>query len=181
MKDLLLRLTALSLALAVVSCSAIEKGRNAKVEGNPFSTRAAAEDVEKKTAEGESADGESAQANAEAASAEETALLEKAEPTAEQQEAARELLGRSDATGEAIPEPEPVSTSPDAVAEPTSRKAPPGGLRLGGIAPTEDSAAEGVAPGANSVEQHGLRSPKLPNKLPMNIDGKLESDSATGS
>ncbi len=100
-----------------------------------------------------------------------------ATPTAEQQEAALRVLRGGDP-----PQPAPATLGnvPDQPAGSTVDSGPalppPGGLRMGGIAPTEDPASSTDAPphGANQVELHGLRSPKLPDKLPMDIDGKLQ-------
>lgn len=51
-------------------------------------------------------------------------------------------------------------------------------LRMGQYAPPEEAVSSGDArpPRPNRVEQHGFRSPALPTKLPMDINGKLTGD-----
>ncbi len=93
-------------------------------------------------------------------------------PTEAQQQAAQEML----LTGFA-PTDDLVSTAfPDEVND-APPALPAGKLRMGSILPQEDPASVGDAPAptANSVELRGLRSPKMPSKLPMGIDGKLQS------
>ena len=50
------------------------------------------------------------------------------------------------------------------------------GLRMGRFAPPEEaaSAGENANPTPNAAEQRGLRSPKLPRKLPLSIDGQTQ-------
>ncbi len=93
-------------------------------------------------------------------------------PTEAQQKAAQEML----LTG-FVPTDDLVSTAfPDAVND-APPALPAGKLRMGSILPQEDPASVGDAPAptANTVELRGLRSPKMPSKLPMGIDGKLQS------
>lgn len=47
---------------------------------------------------------------------------------------------------------------------------------MGRFAPPEEaaSAGESAAPAPNAAEQRGLRSPKLPRQLPLNIDGQTK-------
>ncbi len=104
-----------------------------------------------------------------------------AEPTAAQQAAARKLLNETATTPSTestpTPTPTPTPTTSTTPTTPTPTGLPPvGGLRMGGIAATEEaaSATSAPAPGSNQVELRGLRSPKLPDSLPMDIDGKLQ-------
>ncbi len=106
-------------------------------------------------------------------------------PTAEQQKAAEQLLEETPhaptaADNEGLP-PMLVSPAPETPPAPAvstnSVPLPGGGLRMGSIVPQEDPASVGDAPAptANSAERFGLRSPKMPSKLPMGIDGKIKN------
>ncbi len=116
---------------------------------------------------GEQPAAEGGQANPDDGSNKETAAP--IVPTAEQQAAAMKAIS----SGGEAPIPEPVA---DTGGTATTPLPPRGGLRMGGIAPVEDPASSSDAPahGANQVEMRGLRSPKLPGKLPMDINGKLQ-------
>ncbi len=103
------------------------------------------------------------------------------QPSAEQRQAAERLLAEAPKTA---PTKAPAAPAAPAVETPapvthiaSSPALPSGGLRMGSILPQEDPASAGNAlpPGANTVEIQGLRSPKMPTSLPMDIDGKLKS------
>ncbi len=181
-------LAVLSAAMLLASCSLIQKkgadgeqpvreaAKPASIVGNPFSTRGPKAPAKKDNAtEATAAETPAAETTAVATAGAETAAATDAPvPTAEQQAAARKLLAEQAAP---IPDPTAATATPQVnVVEGTP--APPrfsDGLRRGGIAPTEDpaSTADGATPGANSAEQRGLRSPKFPKGLPMDINGKL--------
>ncbi len=100
-------------------------------------------------------------------------------PTEEQQLAAQAILPESEKKQPAesqapIPAPE---EEPTPLADTAPSGFPQGGLRMGNILPQEDSASatDAPAPAANAAERFGLRSPKMPAKLPMGIDGKLQN------
>lgn len=76
-----------------------------------------------------------------------------------------------------VTEPEPIRVDePAPVVTVNNTSGIPGrsGLRMGRFAPPEEavSSQDTAAPQPNAAERHGLRSPKLPNSLPMDIDGK---------
>ncbi len=106
-------------------------------------------------------------------------------PTAEQQNAAEQILNETPLTPPAVnEESEPlmqVSPAPEnppaPAAAPATPTLPGGGLRMGSIVPQEEPASVGDAPppSLNAVELRGLRSPKMPSKLPMSVDGKLQN------
>lgn len=106
-------------------------------------------------------------------------------PTPEQQPAAEILPSE---TGESIlPAPvfPPMETSGDlptldtpsapSIPEPAATPLPSRSLRLGLFAPPEEAASAKETPALppNSVDLRGLRSPKLPGALPMDINGKI--------
>ncbi len=101
-------------------------------------------------------------------------------PTPEQQAAAMKALEKPSAPTTVSTTTAPVvvgtTTANDTPAPARPTLPPRGNLRMGIIAPEEDPASSSDAPAhsANLPEMRGLRSPKLPNKLPMNIDGKLQ-------
>ncbi len=163
-------LAALSAALFLASCSLTQQ----QVKDAPAGPPEAKTTKEAPPAPPEQ--GNKTPAAAEAAATGETAQDAAPAPTAEQQEAARQLLAEQ-ANSAPIPEPA-AATQDEAATLPTGSTAPPSGsLRMGRIAPLEEAAstAAGAAPGTNSAELRGLRSPKLPSGLPMNIHGKLNS------
>ncbi len=107
------------------------------------------------------------------------------QPSVEQRKAAEKLLAEEARAAKPAPAKKPAA--PAAAAEPapaaptlmaSSPTLPSGGLRMGSILPQEDPASTGDAPppSANAAERFGLRSPKMPSKLPMGIDGKLKSN-----
>jgi len=76
-----------------------------------------------------------------------------------------------------VTEPEPILVDePAPVVTVNNTSGIPGrsGLRMGRFAPPEEavSSQDAAAPQPNAAERHGLRSPKLPDSLPMDIDGK---------
>ena len=100
-------------------------------------------------------------------------------PTAEQQEAARQLMQEQKRKEEAkaakaseakkqAPAPEPVPV----VEEKQDLRST---LRMRRFAPPEEeiSRSDNDEPLPNSVELRGFRSPTMKSKLPMNIDGKI--------
>ncbi len=97
-------------------------------------------------------------------------------PTPEQQTTATELLQQAEIATPALVQPLfPTQAEPAAVPAPTGSGIPGrSGLRLGKFAPPEEAASTGetkaVTP--NSAEQHGLRSPALPTKLPLDVNGQ---------
>ncbi len=120
------------------------------------------------------ADAAAAEPNAEQA-ADSAAPREKTEapapvPTEEQQKAAEELLPDPAADAPTLDAPGPCDAA-------STSTLPSGGLRMGSITPQEDPASVGEAPPptANAAERFGLRSPKMPSQLPMNIDGKIQN------
>ncbi len=126
------------------------------------------------------ADAPAAEPNAEQAG-ETTASKEKKQeetpapvPSDEQQKAAEQLLTEA---SEAPAAPEADIPTPAEGGAPTP-SLPTGGLRMGSIILQEDPASTGDAPPptANAAERFGLRSPKMPGKLPMGIDGKLKTE-----
>ena len=96
-------------------------------------------------------------------------------PTAEQQATAEATLQESVtevvATGDTLSLPTAAPTY-----QSTSTIPGRSGLRMGRFAPPEEaaSAGESEAPAPNAAEQRGLRSPKLPRRLPLNIDGQTK-------
>ncbi len=103
-------------------------------------------------------------------------------PSAEQMESARNMMQEAQATparstnrAEAS-HAEPVNYVPAYVG---NSSGVPGrsGLRMGHFAPPEEavSTSENAAPLPNAAERHGLRSPSLPNTLPMSIDGRTNN------
>ncbi len=163
-------MAALSVSLFLVSCSLTQQQaqenaadspgdkKAAEITGNPFSTRARKAAPQKEVKE------------------EPEAEASLPVPTPEQQAAAESLMAETAKAAPTLPQeaeflqPEEFSPAPANIPP-----APSGGLRMGRMAPQEDpaSASDAPAPDANSVERHGLRSPKLPSGLPMNINGKL--------
>lgn len=122
------------------------------------------------------------------ASEKETSASEKEtsaiEPTPEQQQAAEKLLSTaelpeefSDDTQNVLPE---SLGDEEIIDEGTHATGIPGGrnLRMVQYTPPEEAAStENVrTPRPNRAEQHGFRSPLLPSKLPMDINGKLTSE-----
>ena len=116
------------------------------------------------------------------------------EPSAAQQQAARELLAsqpeqprRTPTAANNAPIPAPqaelVSTPGASAAVPTpamqvqpvgTPEAIPGSIRMGGFGPAAEPNSENLpTPGPNAVDMRGLRSPKLPGALPMSVDGKI--------
>ena len=103
-------------------------------------------------------------------------------PSAEQMESTRNMMQEAQATparstnrAEAS-HAEPVNYVPTYVG---NSSGVPGrsGLRMGHFAPPEEavSTSENAAPLPNAAERHGLRSPSLPNTLPMSIDGRTNN------
>ncbi len=191
------------LALILTSCSftqqkagssevaSPEAGPAVEIAGNPFSTRSrrvkpqAEESQKDKPAEEAAAAPASdapeltAEAPAEAPADAQLPAPEspQAAPTEAQQEAALQLLSENTHPA-ATPQPTAAEESSPEQAPAESVYYPAGrALRLGSIAPQEDpaSATDAPPPPANTVDMHGLRSPKLPTTLPMNINGKLNS------
>lgn len=161
--------------VAMVSCSSHQE---APTEATP-DVPAKAEAKEKRTQEGE-------KATAETSSEEETQAREGEQiaPTEEQQAAAEKMLSESAAL-EADEEsldvlPEPIGNEEvlDDVVPNTSGIPGRNALRMGQYAPPEEAASASSArpPRPNRVEQHGFRSPSLPSKLPMDINGKLTGE-----
>ncbi len=157
-------LAAFSAALVLTSCSLTQQGGGEAADAPVAEVPPAQADTES-TPEGK----EDAPAPAEV-------LV----PTEEQQQAALDIIpGVTD--GDYDPAPDTPALWNDSTAQPTTQSAPAlptGGLRMGSIIPQEDPASTGdaPAPAANSAERFGLRSPKMPGKLPMGIDGKLKSE-----
>ncbi len=101
-------------------------------------------------------------------------------PTQEQQQAAIKLtegVADIDYTPEHVEQLTEAHLNTAEATAPTSPALPAGNLRMGSIIPQEDPASVGdaPAPSANSAERFGLRSPKMPTKLPMGIDGKIQN------
>ncbi len=190
-------MAALSLALLLSSCSltrqteGTESGErqaatDEKIVGNPFSTRSrrpksdsAPEQKDKTLAKTTESPTAEATATEPAAPAESTPAVTAPThtPTPAQQEAAHKLMAETPA-GPEVPthNAEVADDFLSAPATSTPGYYPSAGsLRMGSIAPGEEaaSATDAPPPGANSVDLHGLRSPKLPKGLPMGIDGKL--------
>lgn len=109
-------------------------------------------------------------------------------PTPEQQAAAAAVTGaatgatpaaEATAGGDTTTYTAPEETGSDVTTytTPTTTTIPGRtGLRMGRFAPPEEaaSAGESAAPAPNAAEQRGLRSPKLPRQLPLNIDGQTK-------
>lgn len=105
---------------------------------------------------------------------------EKATPTQQQQAAAAELMKQVE-TATPVATQSILLPTVEQTAEPAKNSsAIPGrsGLRLGKFAPPEEAASTGerkaVTP--NAAEQHGLRSPALPTKLPLDINGQSNNN-----
>lgn len=105
-------------------------------------------------------------------------------PTPEQQEAAAKLL-TDNKPGEATASahdvlPEPVAQEEVLVDAVPNTSGIPGrnSLRMHRYAPPEEAASAGEAKALppNRAERHGFRSPVLPTKLPMDINGKLTGE-----
>lgn len=116
-------------------------------------------------------------------------------PSQAQQQSARELLASqprraTEAENTApIPAPRPAASpatsagvsfpaepAPAMTVQPVGTpEAIPGRLRLGGFGPAAEPNSEDLpTPGPNAVDMRGLRSPKLPGELPMDVDGKIK-------
>lgn len=97
-------------------------------------------------------------------------------PTQEQQTTAAELLQQPEIATPALVQPLfPTQEAPAALPTTTGSGIPGrSGLRLGKFAPPEEAASTGEAKAItpNSAEQHGLRSPALPTKLPLDVNGQ---------
>lgn len=108
-------------------------------------------------------------------------------PTAEQMAAAEQLLAeqpdepaqtthqkKTKLRKKTKHEVEEDYTAPAVTIENTSGIPGRSGMRQNGVAPMEESISSGEneLPLPNAAERHGLRSPSLPNALPLNIDGK---------
>ena len=103
-----------------------------------------------------------------------------ATPTQQQQAAAAELIKQVE-TATPVATQSILLPTVEQTAEPAKNSsAIPGrsGLRLGKFAPPEEAASTGerkaVTP--NTAEQHGLRSPALPTKLPLDINGQSNNN-----
>ncbi len=171
-------IAALSISLLLASCSSTRQVKESaateptaskpvEIKGNPFSTRARKIKPDDTVTEAAPPPA----APSQVPPAPEATPDSDPAPTAEQQAAAERFLAETAST----PEPEPAPTQePEAAG---NAPLPPlsNSLRRGSIFPQEEAASANDAPlpGANSVELRGLRSPKLPSGLPMNIDGKL--------
>lgn len=97
-------------------------------------------------------------------------------PTQEQQATATELLQQAEVTTPVLVQPLfPTQEEPTALPTTTGTGIPGrSGLRLGKFAPPEEAASTGEAKAVspNAAEQHGLRSPALPTKLPLDVNGQ---------
>lgn len=166
---------AIATGVAMVSCSSHQESPTEATPDVP----AKAEAKEKRTQEGE-------KTITETSSEEETQAREGEQiaPTGEQQAAAEKMLSESAAL-EADEEsldvlPAPIGNEEvlDDVVPNTSGIPGRNALRMGQYAPPEEAASASSArpPRPNRVEQHGFRSPSLPSKLPMDINGKLTGE-----
>lgn len=113
---------------------------------------------------------------------EQASAAEAVTPSEEQLAAAEKMLletGAEEAENMDIL-PEPVGDEEVLVDAVPNTSGIPGrnALRMGQYAPPEEAASSGEArpPRPNRVEQHGFRSPSLPSRLPMDINGKLTRD-----
>lgn len=104
-------------------------------------------------------------------------------PTPEQQAAAAKILAETprEATASAHDVlPEPVAHEEVLVDAVPNTSGIPGrnSLRMHRYAPPEEAASAGEAKALtpNRAERHGFRSPVLPTKLPMDINGKLTGE-----
>lgn len=165
-----MRLTATALVMALMSaCSTVSQQKAGNEQpGAPATVKT------------------EAKAKTETATVTKMAAVEEkaATPTQQQQAAAAELIKQVETAT-------PVATQSillptveqpiEQTAEPAKNSsAIPGrsGLRLGKFAPPEEAASTGerkaVTP--NAAEQHGLRSPALPTKLPLDINGQSNNN-----
>ena len=125
-------------------------------------------------------------AEAETKQAENESVREDVRPSKEQMAAAHKIMQEQKATAPSpakptvkatvVAEPEPIQIDePLPVTTVNNTSGIPGrsGLRMGRFAPPEEAASKNAdTPQPNAAERHGLRSPKLPESLPMDIDGK---------
>ena len=170
---------AIATGLAVVSCSSQMEAPTSEVT----ELASKAEDDGKKE---QKSDKERKQKDAEQTDADksQTDDSEVVAPTEEQQAAAEKMLIEGDSsaeTGESLDVlPEPIGNEEVLDDHVPNASGIPGrnALRMGQYAPPEEAASAGNArpPRPNRAEQYGFRSPSLPNKLPMDINGKLTGE-----
>lgn len=99
-------------------------------------------------------------------------------PTAEQQAAAAQSM-QTQQSGSSVEATEETLNLPTAPAyQPTSSIPGRRGLRMGHFAPPEEAASTGEnkAPTPNAVDLHGLRSPSLPQTLPLDVNGQRKKN-----
>lgn len=164
---------AIAVGMAVVSCS------SPSGLPNPDANDVAPEKAQPKSGEnGEKINVDTSKSNTD----EQPSGGEEVTPSEEQQAAAEQLLSETviedKVSMDILPQPVGNEEVLDEVSPNVSGIPGRNALRMGQYAPPEEAVSSGNArpPRPNRVEQHGFRSPSLPTKLPMDINGKLTGD-----
>lgn len=164
---------AVAAGMAVVSCSSPSE------LPNPDANDVAPEKVQPKRGEKGGKNNEDTNKSNED---EQTSGGEDVTPSEEQQAAAEQMLSETEIEDaesmDILPQPVGNEEVLDEVSPHASGIPGRNALRMGQYAPPEEAVSSGNArpPRPNRVEQHGFRSPSLPTKLPMDINGKLTGD-----
>ncbi len=188
---------ATTLGLMMVSCSSVVQqmdfipvpGEEEATDETSGDEASAEESAEEEATEGEDEEQPKPRKTKEKAQQESTAAATSSSdvsdlvPTPEQQAAAAKLLATKSREASATTHdvlPEPVAQEEVLVDAIPNTSGIPGrnSLRMHRYAPPEEAASAGEAKALtpNRAERHGFRSPVLPTKLPMDINGKLTGE-----